>query len=374
MPMEKLLRIIRERIGREGPLPFSTFMEMALYYPGLGYYTSERTEIGRAGDFYTSPHLHRAFGAMLGKQMEEMWLFMGRPGRFDVVEVGGGKGYLCKDMLDYLKGRDIYPAIAYTIVEMNPSLVGRQKELLADHAGGVKWAGSLKEIPRSRGCVLSNEVLDALPVHLVEAGDEVGEIYVDVDGEGFEETTGPVSSPAVMEYLDEFAGSLPPGYRTEVHLALRDWLQDISSALEEGFVLSVDYGYPAQEYYDEERSRGTLLCYHQHRVSETPLENVGLQDITAHVNFTALKRRGEEAGLKPLGFARQGPYLVSLGIDEYIAELHDASPDYAFEVAKIKGLILPGTMGESHKVMIQYRGAGEPRLRGFQMGNRLGNL
>lgn len=372
--MEELRRIIREGIGSEGPLTFAAFMETALYYPGLGYYTSQRTEIGRAGDYYTSPHLHRAFGAMLGRQMEEMWLFMGRPEKFDVVEVGGGRGYLCKDMLDSLKGRDIYPAMDYTIVEMNPSLAGRQKELVADHGGRVRWAGSTKEIPRLKGCVLSNEVLDALPVHLVEAGEDVREIFVDVDGEGFMERPGPVSSPAILEYLEEFAGPLPDGYRTEVHLALGDWLQDISSALQEGFVLTVDYGYSAKEYYDEERSRGTLLCYHGHRLSENPLENIGLQDITAHVNFTALKRYGEEAGLRTLGFARQGPYLVSLGIDEYIAELHDTSPDYAFEVARIKGLILPGTMGESHKVMVQYRGRGEPRLRGFEMGNRLGSL
>ena len=372
--MSPLERKIIEKIRSEGPINFEVFMDMALYEPGLGYYTNESTTIGRAGDFYTSPHLHPIFGAMLGRQMEEMWKAMGSPERFDVVEMGAGMGWLAKDMLDYLGGTrgrrsELFPRIRYAIVELNESVRLRQKELLKDHPEKVHWIACLRDAGHVAGCILSNELLDAFPVRLVEMDDELREIYVSEHEGGLVEVKGPCSAE-VREYFRGFSLELPEGYKTEVNLRMRDWLQEVSAALAEGFLLTVDYGYPAWDYYGEDRSRGTLMCYYRHQVNEDPYRNIGEQDLTAHVNFSSLKAWGEEAGLKTVGFSAQGTYLVSLGIDEVIAEFSGETPD-PFEIAKIKGLIMPGGMGESHKVMIQYKGSELPILRGFSMRNQL---
>jgi SAM-dependent MidA family methyltransferase len=348
-------------------------MEMALYQPGLGYYTSETTEIGRSGDFYTSPHLHPVFGAMLGKQAEEFWEALGRPGRFDLVEYGAGRGWLAHDMLGYLKGKDIYGRLCYSIVELNPSMAGRQKALLSDYKDKVSWAGP-STLTGVTGAVLSNELLDAFPVHLVAMEGWLKEVYVDLQGGAFVEILGGLSTPEIEGYFEEFGVALANGQRAEVNLRMKPWLKEVGRTLREGFVLTIDYGYPAYELYAPERGRGTLLCYRGHRTSENPYEGVGLQDMTAHVNFSALKKWGEECGLRPLGFARQGVYLVSLGVDEVVTELYGGSPRYLDEVAKIKGLLMPGGMGESHKVMVQYKGEGGPVLRGFGMKNQAMSL
>jgi len=372
--MEELERIIRERILREGPITFAAFMEEALYHPGLGYYTSPDTEVGRAGDFYTSPHLHPIFGAMLGRQAEEMWGLMGRPGEFHVIESGPGRGWLAKDMLDHLRGRELYARLSYILVELNPHMRERQLGLLREHAAKTRWADSLGDIAGISGLILSNELMDALPVHMVEMRGGLKEVNVSVEGKRFVEILAPPSTPALESYFEEFGISLLEGYRAEVNLRMRGWLSEASSALKEGFVLTIDYGYPARELYAPERSRGTLMCYLRHEVNEDPLSRVGEQDITAHVNFSALKRWGEALGLKALGFARQGPYLVSLGIDEMIAGLMERSSDYEKDVSGIKGLVMPGAMGDTHKVLVQYKGSGSPELRGFSLKNQLSAL
>lgn len=379
---------IKERILLEGPITFETFMEMALYYPDAGYYTSESTEIGRAGDYYTSPHLHPIFGAMLGRQMEEMWQVMGKPSAFNVIEMGGGKGYLCKDMLEHLKNREIFNSLTYTIVELNPHMIKKQKDLLSEYPDRVVWVSCLSELrdllaaPHvATGCILSNELLDSLPVHVIRMDKELKEIYISLKDDDFIETTGPLSTEEIKDYLREFSIDLPEGYRTEVNLRLKKWLKDACGILKEGFVLTIDYGYPTWEYYSEERTEGTLLCYYRHRFNENPCENIGRQDITSHVNFSALKKWGEDLGLSTIGFCRQGTYLVSLGIDEMIAGLYKTQGGqlHPSEMTKIKGLIMPGTMGDTHKIMIQYKGplykgSNQPVFRGFEMKNRIKTL
>lgn len=378
-----LNQTIINKIKSEGPISFETFMEMALYYPELGYYMRDSAKIGRTGDFYTSSHLHPIFGAMIGRQMEEMWDIMGRPDVFNIVEMGAGMGYLAKDVLGYLqqsavsyqqsgKEKDVLRHLKYTIVELNPSIKVSQEQLLSGFMDKVKWVSDLKEMEPVAGCFLTNELLDAFPVRLVEMDDELKEIYVSVESDELIELKL-CCSDNIKNYFKEYSITLPNGYRTEVNLKINEWLKEVSSKLSEGFVLTIDYGYPAWDYYSEERSRGTLLCYYQHQVNENPYQNVGEQDITAHVNFSALKKWGEETGMKTLGFCPQGTYLVSLGIDEVITELYGDSPD-AFEIAKIKGLVLPEGMGESHKVMVQHKGKGEGRLRGFSIRNQVGIL
>lgn len=349
-------------------------MEMALYEPGLGYYASEKTEIGKAGDFYTSSHLHPAFGAMIGRQVEEMWEVMKRPTDFHVIEIGAGAGYMCKDILNYLTKRDFFNLLTYVIVEHSPFMQHKQEKLLEGFLHRVKWCSSLKEAGSIRGCILSNELLDAFPVHLIEMEDELREVYVDADRGTLFEIKGDVSTGAIADYLNEFSIELPKGYRTEINLRIKDWLRSVDEVLSEGFILAIDYGYSAQDYYSDDRNRGTLLCYYKHQINEDPYKNIGEQDITAHVNFSSVKKWGEDIGLKTLGFCQQGVFLIALGIDEIINELHESSPDYLFEVAKIKGLILPGTMGETHKVIVQYKGRGLPEPKGFSIKNQVDRL
>ncbi|HET6515534.1 MAG TPA: SAM-dependent methyltransferase [Thermodesulfovibrionales bacterium] len=362
---------------------FEAFMDMALYYPSLGYYAKDSAKIGRTGDFYTSPHLHRIFGAMIGRQLEEMWVLMGRPDLFSVVEMGAGMGHLAKDLLEYLRGeggkgqdtegeKSLFEHLKYTIIEINPSLGERQRELLRDFVDKMTWLSHIGEIGAVRGCFLSNELLDAFPVRLVEMADDLMEIYVSAEGKSLVEKRVPCSSE-VKEYFREFGVELPRGMRTEVNLRLRTWLKEVGEKLSDGFVLTIDYGYPAWDYYGDDRSRGTLLCYYEHQINEDPYQHVGEQDITAHVNFSSLKKWGDEFGLKTLGFCPQGTYLVSLGIDEVITEFYGSLPD-PLEIAQIKGLIMPQGMGETHRVMVQYKGAGLPVLRGFRLRNQMGKL
>ncbi len=369
-------KIIGE-IKKNGPITFETFMDIALYEPGLGYYASDKTEIGRAGDFYTSQHLHPVFGTMIGKQLEEMWKIMGSPIETDdfyVVEPGAGAGLMCKDILDYLYSREVFNSLTYVIVEPNMFMRNKQKKLLEGYLDKLKWVPSLKELSNIKGCVFSNELLDAFPVHLIEMEDELKEIYVAVNNDDIEEIKRDLSTDAISYYLNEFSIELPKGYRTEINLRIKDWLKTINEILTEGFILTIDYGYPAWNYYSEDRNRGTLLCYCKHQVFEDPYKNIGAQDITAHVNFSSVRKWGKELGFETLGFCQQGTFLISLGIDEMINELYGNSPDYLFEVAKIKRLIFPGTIGETHKVMIQYKGNANPKPRGFSIKNQKDKL
>lgn len=372
--MEHLKKIIIEKIKREGPITFNAFMDIALYYPGLGYYTSPETVIGRKGDFYTSPHQHRIFGVMIGRQLEEMWAFMGKQPVFHVIEIGAGAGHLCRDILEYARNREIFGALQYAVVELNPWLAEKQKALLSAFSGKVRWASSLRELRKVRGCILSNELLDSFPVHVIEMEDTLKEIYVSSDGKDICEQKLDVSTHHIFDYLDTYGIRLPLGNRTEINLKIRDWLRDVSEIHHDGFIITIDYGYASVEYYDPERARGTLLCYRGHRTNENTYEAVGKQDITAHVNFSSLAAWGEECGYRTVGYCPQGTFLISLGIDEVIEELYGNSPDYASQVLQVKGLLLPQGTGESHKVLVQYRGEGLPALRGFSIRNKAASL
>lgn len=344
---------------------------MALYYPELGYYSRQSTVIGRQGDFYTSPHLHPIFGAMIGRQMVEFWQILGKTS-FSIVEMGAGEGYLARDMLDYLRDfePDFFKNLSYTIIERNPSIRARQEGLLSDFAGKVKWVYDMDFIDDIEGCFFSNELLDSFPVRIIEVDSGIKEVYVSINNEDLIEVKRDCSDE-IKKYLREFNIKLPEGYRTEINLSIREWLNKVNGRLKEGFIMTIDYGYPASQYYSEERYKGTLLCYHNHRIEEDPFKNIGKQDITAHVNFSSLKKWGEDFGIRTIGFCEQGPYLVSLGIDDVIMQCYGEVPD-PFDLAKIKGLLLPEGMGETHKVMIQYKGSSEiGKLKGFSLRNRI---
>jgi len=388
--MNQLEQRIAEKIQKEGPITFEKFMELALYSPDMGYYSSHERLIGRAGDFFTSPHQHPIFGAMMAKQLIEMWEIMGRPSEFRAVEVGAGAGYLSKDIFDYLsrpcgdpelgdKKKGFLGSLKYSIIEPFFHFRKKQRDILKGHteARKISWASSLREAGEIRGCIFSNELLDAFPVHVIEMEDdiEIGpkEIAVGFDGNEFIEEKIDASDE-ITDYIKRFDIDLLPGYRTEINLRIRDWLNEAAAALAEGFILTIDYGYTSREYYSEERSKGTLLCYHKHQFNENFFQNIGKQDMTAHVNYSSLKLWGEEMGLRTLGYCPQGTFLAASGIDEIITELYAGSQDYLSEVSKIKTLILPQGMGETHSFMVQYKGNGSPRLRGFSMRNQMENL
>ncbi|GEP96156.1 class I SAM-dependent methyltransferase [Chitinophaga cymbidii] len=360
----QLSEIIKEKISRNGPIAFRDFMEMALYYPQLGYYTSERNKIGAKGDYYTSTNLTAVFGAMIGRQLEEMWDLTGREA-FTIVEYGAGTGALCHDLLNYLKNNPpFYDRLQYCIIEKSSSMRKRERAHLS---GKVDWYDSIADIGKFTGCVLSNELLDNFSVHEVVMDDELMEVFVGYQ-DGFFELLRPASE-ALKDYLKQLQIILPKGFRTEINLQAIDWIREIAQSLEKGFVLTIDYGYPSAELYREYRCRGTLMCYHGHQVNDDPYHHIGEQDITAHVNFSALNHWGLKNGLECCGFTEQGYFLRSLGLMDYLRMLEQnavnnsfASPEKAIAIHS-----LLNDIGAKLKIFVQRKGDIQKELAGFTL-------
>jgi len=371
----KIEKIIKERILKKGPITFKTFMDMALYFPKLGYYQRKFNPIGPQGDYYTSPHLHPIFGWMIALQIEEINKIL-KTKDFTIIEIGAGKGYLTDGILYYLTNKIKIKEFKYIIIEKNPEITQQQKALLSDYKDIIQWKENLEDIEEFVGCVLSNELIDSFAVHLIEFHNNFyKEIYVDVKEDSFIEIYGELSTLEIKKYIDKYNIPYIEGYRTEVNLMIKDYFSKLSNILSEGFLITIDYGYTAKEYYSEERKKGTLLCYYKHTINENPYINVGKQDITTHVNFSAMKDFGEIFGFKTLGYSSQGSFLVSLGIDKVISEeiINSHNSNFFPEIQKIKGLIFG--MGESHKVMLQYKGKKEIKeLKGFQLRNKMYQL
>jgi SAM-dependent MidA family methyltransferase len=356
--------IIKEKIRQHGPISFRDFMEMALYYPELGYYTSAKQKIGKGGDYYTSPNLTAALGEMLGRQLEEMWHILGEK-EFTVVEMGAGTGLLSSDVLEYLKKNpELYHSLDYCIVEKSPAMREEQKKRLKEK---VRWHDALEELRGITGCIFSNELVDAFPVHLVVMENELMEVFVDYDN-GFIETLKPASDE-LRNYFDELGVVLPYGYRTEVNLDAIKWIKEIGASLNEGFVITIDYGYPSYELYQDYRNRGTLMCYYKHTTNETPFEHIGEQDITSHVNFSALEHWGHENGLELCGFTDQSHFLIGLGIEEYLEKLKENEPEnYLKKMLHVKTLMME--MGDTFKILIQKNGVERSELSGLKYLSR----
>ena len=363
-----LSRIIIQKIKQQGPISFHDFMEMALYYPGLGFYTSEKEKIGKAGDYYTSSNLSAAFGELLGRQIEQMWHIFGEneEKEFTVVEMGAGIGLLSGDVLSYLKkNNELFRKLNYCIIEKSLSLRKEQEKRLKTEK--IKWYDSINELKGMEGCIFSNELPDAFPVHIVEMENELMEVFVGYE-KNFIEILKPASTQ-LRDYFKELDVTLPFGYRTEINLDAIKWIREISSALGKGFVITIDYGYPSNELYQEYRNLGTLMCYHNHSVNESPFEHIGEQDMTSHVNFSALDHWGRKFGLELSGFTDQAHFLMGLGIDEYLKDLQEKSPmDYYKKMLPIKSLIMD--MGETFKVMIQKKGVEPAELSGLKFPSR----
>jgi SAM-dependent MidA family methyltransferase len=363
-----LTEIIKQKIEGEGPVSFHDFMEMALYYPRAGYYMNGYDCIGKQGDYYTSAFLTSITGEMIGKQLEEMWQQLDTK-TFTIVEYGAGTGLLCYDILNYFKNKTTrYDDLQYYIIEKSPSMRNKEKKLLYEK---VSWLDSIKEIPGFTGCIFSNELVDNFSVHRVVMEDELMEIFVDYNN-GFKEILKPAST-ALKEYLEQLQVVLTKGYYAEINLEAIEWLRNIADSLKKGFVFTIDYGYASSELYNSQRSAGTLACYYKHHFSNCPYDNIGEQDITAHVNFSALRYWGQQYGLDYCGFINQGHFMHSLGLTEH---LRNEEQQIKFNnITEYKKIFLLQTllldMGSKFKVLIQSKGMKEAKLSGLQFSNAM---
>ena len=373
---ERLKRFILTQIEKRGAIPFSQFMEWCLYHPDYGYYRSERMRIGRDGDFYTGPCVHPLFGGLIAKQLSQMSEQLeGRT--FDVVEQGGGRGFLCKDVLQWAKKNSsaFYHRLRYHLIEISPFFLKEQRERLIEHEmeGKVFWMDpeAFEEGKNLiEGCFLSNELVDAFPVHqvILDQGD-LKEIYVTQDHGHLKEQLGELSDSRILSYFPFMGVALEEGQRTEVNLKAPDWVEKVARCLKRGFVLTIDYGYLAKELYGPHRREGTLLCYAQHQTSDNPYERLGQQDITSHVNFTSLIQKGEEVGLRFTGLVPQYQFLIALGLLQEMESLgREMSEMDALQLRlSLKHLIEPEMgMGEVFKVLIQHKGIDQPHLDGLR--------
>lgn len=362
-----LSEIIIKKIRNDGPISFRDFMDMALYYPSLGYYTSTEEKIGKSGDYYTTPYVTSIFGEMIAKQLEEMWhLLDEKP--FTIVEYGAGTGILCRDILNYLKNNiELYNNLTYCIIEKSEVMREKERAILHDK---VFWYQSINEIPNINGCVLSNELLDNFPVYQVVMEDELMEVFVDYDN-GFVELLRPASA-ALKNYFEELKVTLPKGFRTEINLQAIEWINEIAEALNKGWVLTIDYGYSSAELYRPQLSSGSIVCYYKHEINYNVYNKIGKQDITAHVNFSALVHWGIKKGLECTGFTNQANFMRTLGLVSHLKELEE-SGNYDLANNKEK-LMLAHTlmldMGGKFKVLIQHKGIPQKILSGLQLSKK----
>jgi SAM-dependent MidA family methyltransferase len=358
---------LRRRIAETGGITFAEYMGHCLYHPRFGYYMGQRTRIGKEGDFFTSSSVHSLFGRLIARQLRQMWEILGR-GDFAVAEQGAGEGHLCLDILDSAaeEAPDFYRNLRFRLVEISPDNRQRQENLLSSHRERVEWC-TLEDLDGLEGCFLSNELIDAFPVHLVENRDgELQEVFVVLRDDALVEELRPLSSPEIAQYFSSLGIELTPGTRAEVNLEAPRWVKKVSGLLRRGFILTIDYGYVAQELYAPFRRTGTLMCYYRHTANENPYQLPGCQDITAHVDFTSLQKSGEAEGLCTLFFGEQYRFLLGLGFAEALVELQAREPDERRAQALrlvLKNLILPeGGMGETFKVLLQGKGVDRPKL------------
>ena len=381
--MTRLGEVIRQRIRREGPLPFAAYAECALYHPDLGYYARADRRSGRGGDFFTSVDLGPLFGELLAAQFAEMWRRFrgGEPGegRFALVEAAAGSGRLARDALDAAAREDpaFYAAIDLHLVERSATARSAQNDTLGPHAARIASSGP--DVPGDvTGVIFANELLDALPPHvLAMTAAGLREVHVDVDaGGGLVERLGPLSGAAVREHVSTWGIRLEPGWRAEICPAALAWVRRAAGALKRGFLLLIDYGHEAEELYSATHAAGTLTTYRRHRVRNeaaggTPpwLAEPGERDITAHVDLTAVRRTAEREGLETLGVLDQTYFLLGLGALDRVAAEEGVSG--LRRRLALKSLLIPGGLGSTHKVLVFGKGVGRPRLSGCAHAERL---
>jgi SAM-dependent MidA family methyltransferase len=363
---ERLITAIAAEIGRGGGwISFARYMELALYAPGLGYYMAGARKLGRDGDFVTAPEISRLYGRTLARQLKQL----AGLGYTDVLEIGAGSGALAADLLVELDRLGCLPQ-RYLILELSPDLRDRSRDTIAQRAPRlVERVAWLNGLPKEfAGVVIGNEVLDAMPTHVFQR-----------DGGSVVEM-GVTHRDGKLQWAPRSSGTVPPevdpscfpaeGYRSEVQVVARAFIRSLGGALARGAALFVDYGFPRHEYYHPQRAGGTLMCHYRHRAHDDPFVLPGLQDITTHLDFSAIAQAGREAGLDLIGYTSQAQFLVNCGITDLLAETPaENAAVYAPLAAQAQKLLSPAEMGELFKVIALGKGVDQPLL-GFASGDR----
>jgi len=362
----KLIELIRQDIeAQDGWITFARYMELALYAPGLGYYTAGAHKLGEAGDFITAPELSPLFGRTLAHQVAEIMAYS-QP---HILELGAGSGKLAADMLEELEQMGQLP-VSYSIIEVSADLLVRQQSLLKERlphlVDRVSWLDTLPE--RFSGAIIGNEVLDALPTHLVHWRDsEISERGVAYSDKGFIWQEREIKDNNLLHTARKI--TVTDDYISEICLSSRGLISSLAQVLKQGAILLIDYGFGSREYFHPQRNRGTLMCHYRHHAHDDPFFLPGLQDITAHVNFTDIAESGIDAGLELKGYTTQAFFLLNCGITEMLEE---PSPenirDYLPKSGQLQKLTSPAEMGELFKVIALGKNMDDP-LRGFARGD-----
>ncbi len=369
---ETLVRLIREEVKAcSGSVDFARYMELALYAPGLGYYRGGAQKFGTAGDFVTAGELSPLFARCLARQCREILNYLDKG---DVMEVGAGSGVLAVETLRALEALGSLPE-RYLILELSAELQQRQRTLIARElphlVERMHWLESLPDDPLT-GVIFANELLDAMPVHRFRVSERgIEQMHVAWEGDHFV-WCARSADDIVRQRVEALALATP--YISEINLQAEAWVRSMAAHLGQGVLLLIDYGFPRAEYYHPQRDEGTLMCHYRHRAHDNPLILTGLQDITAHVDFTAIAEASAETALSVLGYTSQAAFLLGNGLDEFArASDPTALPAHMDLARQINTLTSPAEMGELYKVIALGRGIDTP-LQGFTLQDRRGRL
>lgn len=373
---EQLTQLICQEITKSGgAISFAKFMELALYAPDLGYYNTEKMKFGQAGDFVTASEISPLFAACIARQCQQILSTLAQG---SILEIGAGSGKFAKDLLLELNNLNCLPE-RYLILEISPSLRAQQLKLFQqtcpEFLPRIQWLDQLPAEP-IQGIIFANEVLDALPFHCFEiANNQIEERCVSWENQHFcwqNNRAAADLAANVNAILRE--SELPSGYRSEINLALQQWVSNVAQALKKGLILLLDYGYGRREYYHPDRTEGTLMCFYQHQKHSDPFVHIGLQDMTAHVDFTSVAESAVTAGLDVSGYTTQAAFLLACGLMELANPTDPLSASETYQQAQaIKTLTLPAQMGEIIKVMGLTKHFDQPLL-GFALHNRRKDL
>jgi SAM-dependent MidA family methyltransferase len=378
---------IDQEIREQGPIPFSRYMELCLYDPELGYYSRNAEQFGKAGDFYTSSDVHAVFGRLMARQFEEMWRVLGSPEQIEILEYGPGRGLFAQDVLDWSEKKfpEFFRALHYSLVESSPALRERLQATLSRHFETRKASlpqrlkplsdkeskGTAEALPHKVSIeralasefpiiIFANEFFDALPAEVISAQ---GGLFISESDERLLETWGPASAEA-LEFLDRYSVHPEDGERVEAPLIAQRHMSQIAAAVDRGFILAIDYGYTRQEQLAG-RHRGTIAAYRQHSMSANPYEAPGEQDITAHVNFTALAAAAEQGGMRVQPLLTQSQFLMGIGEHNQFADAFEECrlPQERAKVAlQLKHLVTPTGIGETFHVLVASKNVDPARV------------
>lgn len=356
---------LREKIIQEiharGPIPFSRYMQLCLYDPELGYYSRNAEQFGKAGDFYTSSDVHAVFGRLLAQQFEEMWRALGSPPELQLLELGPGRGLFAQDVLDWSEKKfpQFFAAIHYCLAERSPALQNRLEErfrsrLSIGKVSLTNFSPSVKTSAAPPTIIFANEFFDALPVEVLSSE---GELCVAEQNGRFVETWAPASAEA-LNFLDRHGVHPEPGERVETSLIAQHYLTEAANSIQRGFLIVIDYGYTRGELLAG-RHRGTVMTYRKHSASPNPYEAPGEQDITAHVNFSALAAAAEQQGMQVQPLLTQSQFLLGIGEPNQFSDAFEQCrvPQERAKVAlQLKHLITPAGVGETFHVLVASKG------------------